>query len=392
MKNITLIAIALIAISSSCGKLGNRFKLEGEIKNADGKTLLISEMTRKELMPVDSVVLNKKGEFMLRGESETPAFYLLYLEKKQREGITMIIHPGDKININADASGNIGRNYTVTGSENMSALKQLDEQIFLTMKKIDSLSIIYQNNSESPKLDSIRKTLDKTYKTIQQNTKEYLIQYIQTHKSTLAGLRALYIQINPQEQLIDPVDDLKYYQLVDSFLYEKHPKTEAVQTLHEQIKESKFVKAQREAYFKKLKPGKTAPDIVLPNPEGDTIALSSLKGKYVLLDFWASWCRPCRIENPHLVKAYNKYHDKGFEIFQVSLDRKKQAWINAIKSDKLGNWTHVSDLQYWNSNVVKLYNIKGIPTNYLLDKEGKIMDKNLRGDDLDKKLAEIFNQ
>ena len=136
--------------------------------------------------------------------------------------------------------------------------------------------------------------------------------------------------------------------------------------------------------------GVAAPEIALPSPSDDTVQLSSLRGKIVLLDFWASWCAPCRHENPNLVRNYKKYKDKGFEIYQVSFDRTKSAWLKGIEDDKL-DWFHVSDLQYWNSIVVPVYNIQGIPMNYLLDREGKIMAHNLRGEQLGRKLEEIFN-
>jgi len=139
----------------------------------------------------------------------------------------------------------------------------------------------------------------------------------------------------------------------------------------------------------KLSIGQVPPEIALPNPQGDTVTLSSLRGKYVLLDFWASWCKPCRVENPNLVKAYKKYKEEGFEIYQVSLDKKRSAWLNAIEKDNL-NWVHVSDLEFWNSSAARTYNIRSIPASFLLNKEGEIIDKNLRGDALHKKLHEIF--
>jgi peroxiredoxin len=136
--------------------------------------------------------------------------------------------------------------------------------------------------------------------------------------------------------------------------------------------------------------GAQVPEITLPNPEGKSISLSSTRGSVVLLDFWASWCAPCRQENPNLVKAYELYHKKGFQIFQVSLDKTKDAWEKGIKDDNLGKWIHVSDVQYWNSIVVPLYKIESIPTNFLLDKDGRIIASNLRGEQLQIKLAEIF--
>jgi len=137
--------------------------------------------------------------------------------------------------------------------------------------------------------------------------------------------------------------------------------------------------------------GQMAPEINLPNPNGDTIKLSSLRGKYVLVDFWAKWCGPCRDENPNVVRAYHKFKNKGFEVYSVSLDRSKNDWVKAIKEDGL-EWTHVSDLKYWNSIAARDYNITGIPFSILLDKDGKIIAKNLRGAALDQKLTEVMGK
>ncbi len=140
----------------------------------------------------------------------------------------------------------------------------------------------------------------------------------------------------------------------------------------------------------KLAVGQVAPDIALPNPDGDTISLSSLRGNYVLVDFWAKWCKPCRMENPNVVRMYNKYNDQGFEVYGVSLDRKREDWLQAIEEDGL-HWTQVSDLKFWNSKAAQIYNIKAIPFALLLDPEGVIIAKNLRGPALEEKLAEIFD-
>lgn len=131
------------------------------------------------------------------------------------------------------------------------------------------------------------------------------------------------------------------------------------------------------------------PDFTLPDRDGKLFKLSSLKGKVVLVDFWASWCGPCRKENPNLVKAYAKYHDKGFEIVGVSLDDKKEAWLKAIEADKL-SWLHVSDLKGWKSDLATEYGIRSIPTSFLVDENGKIIAKDLRGEELDKKLSAIY--
>lgn len=132
-----------------------------------------------------------------------------------------------------------------------------------------------------------------------------------------------------------------------------------------------------------------APDFTLQDTYGQPVSLSSFKGSYVLVDFWASWCKPCRRENPGIVKVYHKYHSKGFSILGVSLDEEKDEWIAAIEKDNL-EWPQVSDGKGWQGSVVDLYGVRGIPMNFLLDKEGRIIDKGLRGELLEQKLAEAL--
>ena len=145
----------------------------------------------------------------------------------------------------------------------------------------------------------------------------------------------------------------------------------------------------RVARIKGVMVGSAAPEITLSDTTGNAVALSSLRGKYVLIDFWASWCGPCRAENPNVVRMYNKYKDKGFAIYGVSLDRTKAEWQRAIRNDNLP-WTHVSDLKYWQSAAAQQYGVQAIPQTFLLDKEGKIIAKNLRGEALEQKLEEIL--
>jgi peroxiredoxin len=141
----------------------------------------------------------------------------------------------------------------------------------------------------------------------------------------------------------------------------------------------------------KIQMGQPAPEISLPTPEGEELSLSDLRGKVVLIDFWASWCKPCRAENPVVVQAYNQYKDQGFEILGVSLDRSKEAWLQAIEKDGL-TWPHVSDLQFWNSAAAKEYGVSAIPYTVLVDREGNVIAERLRGGSLNAKLAEIFGE
>ena len=147
---------------------------------------------------------------------------------------------------------------------------------------------------------------------------------------------------------------------------------------------------EKAAILKNVAIGKPAPDFTQNDPDGNPVTLSSLYGKVLLVDFWAAWCGPCRAENPNVVLAYEKYHDKGFDVLGVSLDRSKDDWLEAVKKDNL-NWTQVSDLKYWQNEAAALYGVSAIPSNFLLDKDGTILARNVRGEDLQKKLAELFD-
>jgi peroxiredoxin len=170
-------------------------------------------------------------------------------------------------------------------------------------------------------------------------------------------------------------------------LYKKNSPKDAKMTFWTQKADILMGEKKKAAAFSE---GAEALDFRLPDPNGNMIALSDLRGKIVLVDFWASWCGPCRMENPNVVKMYAKYKDKGFEILGVSLDKEKQAWLQAIQQDGL-TWKHVSDLKYWQCEAARLYNVTGIPMTFLIGKDGKIIGKNLRGPALENKLKELFN-
>jgi peroxiredoxin len=160
---------------------------------------------------------------------------------------------------------------------------------------------------------------------------------------------------------------------------------------NQRIPDSKYVRLLNENRTRsnRIAVGEIAPEVVLPQPDGTPFSSFSLKGNYVLLDFWASWCKPCREENPNVVKLYKRYHKRGFEILGISLDESKDRWIEAIKKDGLP-WHHVSDLKGLNSAVIRLYDVEAIPMTLMLDKDGRIIELNLRGRALEEKLKELF--
>jgi peroxiredoxin len=261
-----------------------------------------------------------------------------------------------------------------------------------TIDKLTGLSRTYRANSDNPQLPAIMDSLDSMAQTYLNEINSYTKNYIDENIKSLVSLVALYQQVAPNVYVLNPSKDLKYFVKVDSSLSILYPEYEPVTSLHKQVQELISSTKGETAASPVSRAGAEAPEISLPTPGGDTIKLSSTRGSVVLLDFWASWCAPCRQENPNLVNAYNLYHKKGFQIYQVSLDKTKEAWIKGIQDDQLGKWIQVSDVKYWNSIVVPLYKIESIPFNFLLDKEGRIIASNLRGEQLQTKLAELFNK
>lgn len=208
------------------------------------------------------------------------------------------------------------------------------------------------------------------------------LDYFQTYlKQIPAGSRAYKAALLGGVAGFERRNDYAFVNLVENYL-QQYPedKSRFAQNLTKQMEKARAKMI-----------GAIAPDIGLPTPEGDTVRLSDLRGKVVLVDFWASWCGPCRRENPNVVALYNKYKDKGFEILGVSLDRNKQSWINAIQKDGL-TWPHISDLKHWKSAAAQTYGVGSIPFTLLLDKEGRIVAKKLRGPQLEAKVAQLLKE
>jgi thiol-disulfide isomerase/thioredoxin len=215
--------------------------------------------------------------------------------------------------------------------------------------------------------------LTHNYERMMEEEATFIKNFLSNHGKSLASLAIV--------EKLDKDRYLDVYQKLDASLSKALPKSAYVLDYHKRVEE-----------LARFAPGTLAPDIKLNTPDGQELALSSLRGKVVLLDFWASWCGPCRRENPNVVRIYDRYKEKGFTVYSVSLDKNKGNWTEAIQKDRL-TWTHhVSDLGYWNSSVVPLYKIEGIPLTFLLDKEGKIVAKGLRDKELEKKVAELLSR
>jgi thiol-disulfide isomerase/thioredoxin len=384
-RKITALLILAI-LFAGCGD--KKFTISGKLDGASSGTYIyLDRLGGMNLEPYDSAMIADDGSFEFSGEIEFPEFFLLRMTESNF--LTTLLEPGENMTLTAVADS-LSYTAEVEGSQGTAMMIEYDLRLQEAMKELQKLSQIYEENIDSPDLEQVMNDLDARAQVILNDMNEYTRNFIDENIESLVSLIALYKQITPQVYILNIDKDLDYYKRVDSTLFALYPESEPVQTLHEQM-ETLLANLDAEAARQaKTGIGAFAPEITLPNPEGDTVKLSSTRGQYVLLDFWAAWCPPCRTENPNLVELYKKYNQKGFEIYQVSLDQTREAWLNGIREDELGDWIHVSDLQYWSSSVVPLYGLESIPANYLLDTDGRIMASDLRGEALTNKLAEIF--
>ena len=378
--------LAIVFLFSMCTPEPENFTVSGNIKMGNGAKLYLNELKTNNIIKVDSTILDDEGNFSFSGISNIPSFFAL---KSGNNYITLILKNNDRVIVTANME-DFAASAEIEGSPESQRALGLRKKLEYNIQRLDSMGTYYKSILGTREINKVRDSLNKLSEQIITHHTNETKAFIEENPASLGSLMALYQQIAPRRYVLNPEEHFEYFSMVDSALYNILPESEAVINLHSQILEIKRQKAQNENIESKVGIGIKAPEIILPNQFGDTVKLSDLKGKYVLIDFWASWCKPCRLENPILVKNYTKYHEKGFEIFQVSLDKKEEAWLEAIEKDNL-TWIHVSDLKFWNSEAAALYHVQSIPANFLIDKKGIIIAKNLRGDALEAKLSELFD-
>ncbi|MFN5889191.1 MAG: redoxin family protein [Bacteroidota bacterium] len=349
------------------------FTIRGTLKNKPNQLIYLQEMAPEGLVMIDSVVTSKNGSFSI--SANTQDFLFCALQVSPQQMVYLGVNNESDLNVNIDPSG-IEFTYEVTGkgSDESRGLKEL-----LELNK----SYLIRINSIEKSASTINPNTDEGYEQMMKLSKDYNALMLERETklfdfATARGASFLPYFIVQYNVINEP--NFQWLEL-------------AVKAANKANPAAKYSKAISERMAKegKLMVGAVAPDINLAQPNGENLAMSSLRGKIVLIDFWASWCGPCRKENPFNVALYNKYKDKGFEIYGVSLDQDPNRWAAAIEKDGL-TWKHVSDLKGWGSSAGQLYGIRSIPATVLLDSNGKIIAKNLRGEELADKLREIFGQ
>jgi len=381
IKKIPSFLIILTVLIAGCSKK-NGFVIDGKITNAGGKYIYLDELKLTVNQTVDSVKINKNGEFRFRGNVAFPTFYLLKLT--ENNFITLLVDSLDHVQVYADAA-DFSRDYTVKGSEGSTLVQELSTRLSETKHKLDSLrnlTVLYRTQRGYPELKT---KWEEEISQIKKLQIQYSSDFVQKHPFSMASVLALYQKFDDNNYVIQDLQSLK---VAASALNSVFPQSEHVQALYQNT--LKLMKDEQNMKLHKIieQSGVNSPDIVLPNPDGKNIALSSLRGKYVLLQFWAAVDEGSRIQNPVLVELYKKYRNKKFEIYQVSVDKNRFEWVDAIDKDKL-SWINVGDMQ-GSAVAVNSYNVQQIPFNYLLNPEGKIIARNVQGPDLNKLLGEIL--
>lgn len=356
-KFLTLLAFFPVVLFAQDQK---GFEIKGNVTGlADGKVQIVTTSDDHAVLASDSV---KNGVFTLKGSVTEPSLYFIVMSTEQPQYLYLENKPititGSKTDI---------KNLKIEGSQSHTDFVEFNKKFNPLIAELNGFAALIQRETDDKK----KEVLFKQYDSVVAKVNTEVGNFVASKKSSYVS--AFLLSVSAQV-LADPVIMEQRYN-----------------SLSEEVRNSEIGKglAQNIAYFKVGAVGTDALDFTQNDVDGKPVKFSSFKGKYVLLDFWASWCKPCRMENPNVVKVYNQFKDKNFTVLGVSLDQSKDAWVKAIQADKLA-WNHVSDLQQWNNAVAQMYHIQSIPGNFLIDPTGKIIARDLRGEDLAKKLSEVI--
>lgn len=353
----------------SCGGSGSsndgKIQVIGKIENAPEGVVILSQFTDSRPKVLDTLTLDSNGEFSYELAVEAPTFYELNLQGQKVVRLALF---KDDVEVKYNFAS--PESLTIEGSEDTKEMMKIEKLMESYQADVNKLNEAYYEAMSNNNSEAIKK-IQNDAMVLETNQAERVKEMINSMGDSFASLAAI--------GLLNPKSDFQFIDQLIAKLNEKYPGTTSILKMKQQLDE-----------MRALSVGQPAPEIELPNPDGTLVKLSDLRGKYVLIDFWAAWCKPCRQENPNVVRLYNQYKDKGFEVFGVSLDRTKEDWVKAIADDGL-TWTQVSDLKYFNSIAAELYQIDAIPATYMVGPDGNIIAKDLRGPSLESKLAELFD-
>jgi peroxiredoxin len=383
-----VMGVSLCMLYSCHEKLRGSFNITGTFTNADklaslegpiSKVYLLEVPFGKDQPPValDSAKISgNNGQFSLATTAKSQELYELVFGNNLLA--VPLINDAKEMNVAVDL-GKKDDFYAVTGSIATNQLKDLIDVFGKKNFEVDKIMAGLDSLKQAHASDSTLLAITIKKNNIVQDLNTYLMQFINTNgNATLSALTLGWASRTfSRADFLAAMNDM----------VKKYPDNTAIQGIKQTYDQQMADADRREKESTWV--GKQAPDLSLPDANGKMISLASYKGKYLLVDFWASWCGPCREENPSVVKAYKDFKNKNFAILGVSLDKDKDAWQQAIQADSL-SWTHVSDLKYWNSKAVETFKFDGIPFNVLIDPQGKIIAESLRGEALENKLADVL--
>lgn len=382
----SLIFLIPLLIAAGC-QSKNTFTINGVVKEPKNKTVLLNRVNVNTLVFIDSSKIRNNGKFKLIIKATEPDFYRLGFSNT--DFIILLAEPGEKINL-VFKGNSLSQDYTITGSEGSEKIRMLDMRLARTKMKLDSLRNIYEAASKEPGFDEKGPFIENEFDKILKEIRKKNIEFIISNTRSMASIKALYQRIDDNTYVLYDPRDLQYMKIISDSLGRYYPNSKNVQALAEDVK-----RELNQMYSRRFQDlASTSPEIKLdPNLKdinGNRIALSSLRGKVVLLTFWSVESKDCIAENLQLKDIYKTYNKKGFEIYQINVDEDEGKWEREVKFDELP-WINAREDDPTNPRNAMLYNVKALPTNYLYDRDGNITGSNLHGRYLQIKLNQLFN-
>lgn len=382
IRRLLLSGLIGVLLAAGCSSEKGNFSIDGRITHAGGQRIYLEELQVSSSKIIDSARIDPQGAFRFTGRAVIPTFYLLKINDSKF--ITLLVDSAEQVTITGDVA-NFERHYQVEGSPGSLQVKSLNDHLLRTRKQMDSirsLSTVYGGN---PDFSHMKRVWSRKIDSIRQAQVSFSTGFVMENPFSMASVLALYQTFDDQEYIIKDIQPMR---VAASALHTIYPQSSHVQTLYQNTLQ--LLKEEKNARLRQLirEQGENSPDIVLPDPDGMEISLRTLRGKVVLLQFWSANDRDSRILNQALVEAYRKYHARGFEIYQVSIDQNRAEWLEAVEKDQL-TWIQVGDMK-GSVRALQTYNVRTIPYNYLLNGDGEIVGQDLRGPALDQSLAKLL--